>query len=383
MTNKKTKIIYGITKANWGGAQKYVYDLATALPKERYDVTVLIGTDGTLNEKLHAAEIRTVIFKELLKKVNILKDLSSLVKLIKFFRKEKPDIIHLNSSKMGLLGVIAGRLTSVPKIIFTGHGWAFNEDRSGWQKKIIYWLHLLTVKMSHQTIAVSKQTKDQISKDKSVSNKITVIRNGLEEINFFDKKTAREEITKRLPEDLATGDRLWIGTISELHKNKGLKYMIETMHLLEVASDNKSTIPILVIIGEGERREKLQERINRYGLQDNIFLVGQIDEAKKYLWAFDIFTLSSITEALPYALLEAGQAGLPIIASNVGGIPEIIDDMENGILIRPKEPTEIKNAIDFLLKNPDKMSLFGQNIQKKIQTEFNKEGMIKETLALY
>jgi glycosyltransferase involved in cell wall biosynthesis len=237
--------------------------------------------------------------------------------------------------------------------------------------------------MSHQTIAVSKQTKDQISKNKSTTNKITVIKNGLEEINFFDKKRAREKIAERLPEDLTIRNRLWIGTISELHKNKGLKYIIETMHLLEVASANNSTIPILIIIGEGERREKLQERIDRYGLQNNIFLVGQIDEAKKYLRAFDIFTLSSITEALPYALLEAGQAGLPIIASNVGGIPEIIDDMENGILIRPKEPTEIKNAIDFLIKNPDKMFSFGQNIQKKIQDEFNKERMIKETLALY
>ena len=284
---------------------------------------------------------------------------------------------------MGSLGTLAGRLAFVPKIIFTGHGWAFNEDRSEWQKKIIYCLHLLTVKMSHQTIAVSEQTKNQISKSKSIGNKVTVIRNGLEEINFLDKKTARGEIAKKLPADFAMGNRLWIGTISELHKNKGLKYMIEAMHLMETASDDRSTLPILIIIGEGEIREKLQERINRYNLQDTVFLIGRTNEDNKYLKAFDIFILTSITEALPYVLLEAGQAGLPIIASCVGGIPEIISDMQDGILVRPKEPEEIQKALDFLIENPEKMSILSQNIQKKIRAEFDRDRMIKETLALY
>ena len=104
---------------------------------------------------------------------------------------------------------------------------------------------------------------------------------------------------------------------------------------------------------------------------------------EKYLKAFDVFTLTSITEALPYALLEAGQAGLPIIASGVGGIPEIIDDMLNGILVRPKEPEEISKAIDYLIQNPDKMAQFGHNINLKIIKDFTKETMVKETVKLY
>ena len=284
---------------------------------------------------------------------------------------------------MGFLGALAGRITRIPKIIFTGHGWTFNEDRNKIQKKILFFLNWLTVAFSHKIIAVSEQVKRQISKNNSHSQKIVTIKNGISEINFLDRKTAREKIIEKLPPDIDINNRLWLGTISELHKNKGLKYIIETMHLLETKADNKVDLPILIIIGEGERREILQERINRYNLQDTVFLIGQIDEAEKYLKAFDIFTLSSITEALPYVILEAGQAGLPIVASGVGGIPEIIDDMQDGILVRPKEPTEIQEALDFLIKNPEKMSSFGQNIQKKIQTNFTKEKMIKETLALY
>ena len=383
MTNKKTKIIYGITKANWGGAQKYVYDLATALPKDLYDVAVLLGTDGALTQKLQLAGIKTIALGNLVRNINIFGDFSSLIKLIKVFRKERPDIIHLNSSKMGFLGALAGRLVGVPKIIFTGHGWAFNEDRSKIQKKALFFFHWFTIVLSHKTIAVSEQVKNQISKDDLGNRKIVVIRNGIAEIDFLDKKTAREKIIERMPSDLSINNRLWLGTISELHKNKGLKYIIETMHLLETATDDKADLPILIIIGDGERREILQERINRYNLQDTVLLVGRIDEAEKYLKAFDIFTLSSITEALPYAILEAGQAGLPIVASSVGGIPEIIDDMKNGILVRAKEPEEIQKALNFLLENPEKMALFGQNIKEKILKEFNKEDMVKKTLALY
>ncbi len=383
MADKRRKILYCITKANLGGAQRYVYDLATSLPKESYDVAVLLGTDGALSQKLQSGGIRTIILGNLFRNINFFKDFMALIKLIKIFRKEKPDIIHLNSSKMGFLGALAGRLTRVPKIIFTGHGWAFNEDRSELQKKYIYLLHLLTIKLAHKTVAVSEQTKNQIAKSKAIGDKIVVIKNGLGEIDFLNKSAAREKIMENLPSDSRLEDRLWLGTVSELHKNKGLKYVIEAIHILETLSDDKSCLPILIIIGEGERRLKLQERINRYGLEDTIFLVGRLDDAQKYLKAFDVFTLTSITEALPYALLEAGQAGLPLIASGVGGIPEIIDDMENGILVRPKEPEEIEKALEFLLRNPAKMSIFGQNIQKKITEEFSKETMVKRTTELY
>jgi glycosyltransferase involved in cell wall biosynthesis len=352
-------------------------------PPNSYEVAVLLGGDGALVKKLELAGVRTIALEKLSRNVSFLKDISVFFKLIKIFRKERPDIIHLNSSKMGLLGALAGRLARVPKIIFTGHGWAFNEDRSKFQKKVIYWLHRLTLALAHKTIAVSEQTKNQISNSRSDNKKIVVIRNGLANINFLDKTVAREKIMEKLGQGDSLPNRTWIGTISELHKNKGLKYLIEAIHLLDVTADDHASLPIVIIIGDGEKREKLQQRIARYNLEDTIFLTGRIDEAEKYLKAFDIFTLTSITEALPYVILEAGQAGLPIIASGVGGIPEIIDDMENGILVRPKEPEEILKAINFLLANPEKMKFFSQNIEKKIRADFNKETMVKKTMELY
>jgi len=389
MTNNKRKIIYCITKANLGGAQKYIYDLATSLPPDLFDVIILSGTDGPLIAKLRDKKLRIIILGSLIRNVNIFKDFWSFFKLLKIFHLEKPDIIHLNSSKMGLLGSIAGRLTGIKKIIFTGHGWAFNEDRGKIQKIFIHLLHLLTIVLSHMTIAVSEETKRQVSNNKYIQSKITVIRNGLDQIDFLDKNQAREEILRLSPalsnleKAGLSPNHIWLGTISELHKNKGLKYLIEAIHLLDIASDNRSTLPTLIIIGDGEIRQKLQEKINRYNLQNNIFMIGQLEKAQKYLKAFDIFTLTSITEALPYVILEAGQAGLPIIASRVGGIPEIITDMENGILIKPKDSDQIKETISFFLEDPEKMTILGHNLAKKISADFTKNAMVNKTIKMY
>jgi glycosyltransferase involved in cell wall biosynthesis len=379
----KTKILYCITKGNWGGAQKYVFDLATSLPKDSYDISVLLGADGPLAQKLQTAGIQTIILGHLTRDINIFTDFFAFWRLFIIIKKERPDIIHLNSSKMGFMGSLVSRLLGIKRIIFTGHGWAFNEDRNKFQKKIIHLLHLLTIFFSHQTIAVSNQTKNQVSRSKYFTKKIVVINNGLGEIDYLDKETARKLLLEKLGQDNSLSNRLWLGTISELHKNKGLKYIIEALYLIKIKSPEDVELPILMIIGDGEKKNKLQERINRYNLNDTVFLVGQIDEAQKYLKAFDIFTLTSITEALPYVILEAGKAGLPIIASNVGGIPEIINDMKDGILVRPKEPEEIVRVIEFLRDNPEKRLILGQNIQTRISTDFSQESMVKKTMELY
>jgi glycosyltransferase involved in cell wall biosynthesis len=384
----RKKIILAITKGEWGGAQKYVYDLATSLPPEDWEVIVLAGAGAALPQKLAETNIKTIQVETLGRDINFLSDLKNTLRLRKIFKQEKPDIIHLNSSKIGLLGAIAGRLAGIKNIIFTGHGWAFNEDRTPIQKKLIRFSHILTIALCKKTIAVSKKTKEQIAGPRWIQNKIVVIKNGLEKILFTGKDTARAQIIEKIGVDNLTShdnpeNKTWIGTIAELHKNKGLKYLIEAIHILETKTDDPSTLPLVVIIGEGERREKLQTRINRYHLQNNIFLVGKVPGANSLLKAFDIFSLPSITEALPYALLEAGQAGLPVIATDVGGIPEIIKDMETGILVRPQEPDEIAKAISFMLKNPEKATFFGESLEKTVAAEFSKDRMIQETVALY
>jgi len=160
---RKQKILYVITKSNWGGAQRYVFDLATSLDKNLFDVVVVCGGNGLLKEKLQSENIKVVSLKTLERDINIKKELLSAKELYKIFKTEKPDIVHLNSSKAGAIGAFVARIVGIKKIIFTAHSWAFNENRSFYSKIIIEFIHWLTVFLSHKTIAVSESVKKQIS----------------------------------------------------------------------------------------------------------------------------------------------------------------------------------------------------------------------------
>jgi len=160
---KKKKVLFVITKSNWGGAQRYVYDLATGLPKTDFDITVALGGDGLLASKLRAAGVRVISIPSLQRDFSLAKELHSVQEIYDLLKVEQPDILHLNSSKAGILGTVIGRFNKVPKIIFTAHGWAFNEDRPFWQRVLLKTIHWLTVLSSHHTIAVSKEVVRQMN----------------------------------------------------------------------------------------------------------------------------------------------------------------------------------------------------------------------------
>jgi glycosyltransferase involved in cell wall biosynthesis len=237
--------------------------------------------------------------------------------------------------------------------------------------------------LSHTTIAVSNKTKDQLTHLPLVKNKFVVIHNGLSPVNYLPRETARQELAGKIWKkgfDLESLNKvLIIGTIAELHKNKGVDFLIRAISGLKEKLPNA----LIWIIGDGEEKDNLRELIKSHKLKDHVFLLGKIDDAKKYLKAFDIFTLTSRTEAFPYVILEAGQASLPIIASTVGGIPEVISDFNLGMMVRPGNIKEIKLALTRLIDNPSERHLFGKNLAKKVNKEFTVEKMVRETMEVY
>jgi glycosyltransferase involved in cell wall biosynthesis len=369
---KKKKILYVITKSNWGGAQRYVFDLAAGLP-DTFEAVVALGGEGPLKIKLEKSGIRTVSLPFLARDVKLFSDFLVLKNLVSLFKKERPDIIHLNSSKIGGLGALAGRIAKVPNIIFTAHGWAFREERPPMQKMAIKFLSWLTILWSHSVITVSERDLREGLAFPFVHKKIILIHNGISETEFLPKSEARKMLHKK---DMPTA--LWVGTIGELHKNKGHKYALEALSVLAPKHAVK-----FFIIGEGEERAALEKTIADLNLQENVFLAGKRDDAAALLGAFDIFIFPSIKEGLPYAILEAGYAGLPVISSAVGGIPEIITDMQSSILVRPKNPDEIVKAFEFLLAHPKEAATFGKKLRSNVKKNFSLKKMLRETIAVY
>ncbi len=369
---QKTKVLYVITKSNWGGAQRYVFDLAASLP-EKFEAVVALGGNGPLKERLEESGIRTISLPFLARDVKLFSDLLVLKNLISLFKKEQPDIIHLNSSKIGGLGALAGRIAKIPNIIFTAHGWAFREERPALQKLAIKFISWLTILWSHAVITVSERDFREARAFSFAKEKIILVHNGIPEQPLLEKSVARETLDKGTP-----AQALWIGTIGELHKNKGHRYAIEA--LAPTLRENKA---VFFVIGEGEERPAIEKMIVDLGLQENIFLLGNRNDAPALLPAFDIFLFPSVKEGLPYTILEAGLAGLPVIASAVGGIPEIITDMESGILVRPKSPDEIVKAVEYLLSHKKEAASLGKKLRSKVKKFFSLKRCLRETIAVY
>ncbi len=375
----KTKICFVITKGNWGGAQKYLYTLATSLPKDKFEVIVITGIGGLLKNRLEEKNIKTYEISDLKRNISIISELKTFVKIFNIVRREKPQILHLNSPKASGIGSVVGRLLLIPKTIQTVHGWSFNENRNFFSRGLIYFFSWITVFLCDKTIVIAKNERKQAQNMPFINDKkIVLIRNGIEKIKFIEKGIVQSALLQRVnidPKSLSK-DTIWFGTISELHRNKGLKYMINALTKIDRPF-------VYFVIGEGEERENLESLIMEKGLENKVFLVGFIDIANLYLKAFDIFTLTSTKEGLPYTLLEAGQAGLTILASNTGGIPDIIDDGKNGMLSRKKDIKEIASDIDYLLLHPEKRKEFSKKIKEKIEKEFGMEQMVEKTQRLY
>ena len=391
---KKLKILYLITKSNFGGAQRYVYDLATSMQALGHDVVVSFGGNGTLAMKLVDAHVRTVPIPLLDRDMNPVNDIRTFFRLLDLYSEESPDVVHLNSSKIGGLGALAARVYNAwtwtrnifgkgekeMRIIFTGHGWSFNEERPDWQRFLIGCAHWLTIELTHKTIAVSRKTREQISKLPLIGHKLVVVYNGVGETTLQQKDEALQKIFGTSKDEWLTANPLIIGTLAELHKNKGLAYAIEGLAILK----KQTQVPyIFVVLGEGEEHTHLDALVTQLGLGHVVYLAGYKEGGGELLSAFDIFLLPSITEGLPYVILEAGNAGLPVVSTSVGGIPEIIDDMQSGILIQSRNAGEVARAISYMIEHPKRRAQFGIAIKARIKGRFDLSTMLKETLTVY
>jgi glycosyltransferase involved in cell wall biosynthesis len=380
----KSKVLYVITKSNWGGAQRYVYELATSLPKDKFDVEVAFGgtgdkdgKPGLLSFKLHGAGIKTVFIENLQRDVGYLKELSVLFSLIKLFRKEKPDIVHLNSSKIGGIGSLAARIAGVKKITFTVHGWAFDEERPHRQKNLIKLASCLTAIFCTDIIAISKKIEDQTRHLPTAHAKTSLIYNGVDQESeryILPRSESRQKFDIR--ENVFV-----IGTIGELTKNKGHEYLIDAVAKLKLKHPN-STFALLMI-GNGEDEKKLRHLAASLDISNDVIFAGFRENASQYLKAFDLFVLPSIKEGLPFVILEAGLARLPIIATQVGSIPEIITHEENGLLVPPKSASDIASAIEEMITRPDLRSKLAENLYKTVTEKFDLQEMIEKTTEVY
>jgi glycosyltransferase involved in cell wall biosynthesis len=374
----KQKILYIITKSNFGGAQRYVYDLATSLPKDRFEVSVAMGGNGLLKTRLEEAGIQTYEVRGFERDIDIFKEFRSMRELFMLMRKVRPDIVHLNSSKAGGTGALIARLCGVKQIIFTAHGWPFYEPRGFIARTLIWFFSYLTTLLVHKVIVVSEHDKLN-ARMPGFQGKITKIHTALPPIEFEERMVAREalfssELIRAHEHDT------WLVSTGELTSNKNVGALIEAFATLPSTTRERC---FLTIVGDGELRVHLESLVRFYELTDRVHFTGFVPEVRRFLTAFDVFVMPSLKEGFPYGLLEAGVAGLACIASNVGGIPEILADGTTGILTDPCDVKSIRDAIVRLEEDPHLRATFGKLLSEHVHSTYTLSHMVEETVRLY
>jgi glycosyltransferase involved in cell wall biosynthesis len=393
MSDKQKKILFVVTKPYFGGRQRYIYDIATNLNRIRFDVHVAFGGEGEFNEKLAKERIPVHRIRGLGRHVIVISDIVAFFSLARIIFTQKPDILHLNSTRTGILGAILARLlngwqmlrhmdhTHGTRIVFTAHGWAFTEERSSVATLLIRFAQWLTVVLTHVTVAVSNDTKRHMHRALFVRDKIRIVHNGTAAHVLKHRTVARKILFPDGVPESAKG-ATWVGTVAELSPNKGIGTTINAIAHMKNEHPHQKLIFVVVGANHGEEHH-LRRLIKTHELQDSVFLVGDRKDARELLSAFDIFALTSTKEGFPFVLLEAGVAGLPVLASAVGGVNELISDMESGILTQPHNSKEVARALEYYLTNKNSRQAHAAVLAHTVRNHFNLESMVVKTRKLY
>ena len=380
------KILYLVTKSVLGGASRYTFELALEAKARGFDVTVAAGGEGGLRQKLKENEIAYFAIPWLERDIKIFKETFAFFHILRIIFKTKPDVLHSSSPKVAGLGGVAFLLYRLLswrpslQVVYTVHGWVFNEPRPWWQRFLLRNFSRLICLFYKKIIVLSRADYDAALKlHIAPRRKLVLIHNGIdpESISFLSRDEACQKLGLN-PREIV------LGAIGEFTKNKGQEYLIGAIGLLKA----KEALPAgrqvkAIIIGWGEEKKDLELRIKDRGLRDEVKIIDDLSPAAPYLKAFDIFVLPSLKEGLPYTLLEAGLAELPVIATNVGGNPEIIADNETGLLVAPADPDALAKAIERLLNDQPLGARLAQTLHQKIIREFSKKEMLEKTFTLY
>ncbi len=377
----KIKVLHIITRLDKGGSAENTFLTVKGLDKERYDVTLMSGPvqDPSQERRTQVEEngIPYIHIPVLFRNINVISDAIALVKIRRFLAKTKFDVVHTHTSKAGLLGRFAARFAGVPVVVHTPHGHVFFGYFGPLKTKIFILLEKLANRMTDRIVALTHREKaDYISYRTCPEEKITVIHSGVE-LNKFQEYTPSTKA--KLKKEIGLPENSFVvGTAGRLVPVKGPEYLIETSRTIIPKHPNT----YFLFAGDGPLKEALHKKAKETGGEKNILFLGWRDDIAHILSIFDIFCLPSLNEGMGRVLVEAMALGIPIVASDVGGIPDLVTHGKNGFLVPPKNPAGLAKHIQILIEDEEKRKKMGE-AGKKMAPGFSHDTMVKNIAELY
>lgn len=358
----RRRIMHIVTRCV-AGAGGVVVRGATALDPERYESILVTGTrEGVLLDRARAAGVEVVVVPELVPQINPSDDAAALRRILGLVRTHAPDVVHTHSAKAGVLGRLAAHRAGVGLIVHTLHGFPFHEFQNPAP-------HAAYVAVERR---LSRITDVYLAVGTGVA--VEALRRGLarpEQLHtvgpvvddptvVLDPATrARARAVLGIPADAQV-----VGTVGRLDHQKAPE------HLLHAVARMRSRA-LLVWVGDGELAARTASDVHRLGLDDRVRLLGNRNDVAQLLPAFDVFALASRYEGLPCVIVEAQQCGIPVVATAVNAVPDVVVPGETGLLVPPARPDLLAAALDHALTHPDEARVWAARAREHLGARYD------------
>jgi glycosyltransferase involved in cell wall biosynthesis len=348
------------------------------LNKGVYETALACAPGGKLIPLVRSQSMRVITFKNLVQPLHPVKDALAVINLALFMKKNPYHIVHTHNSKAGFVGRLSAKLAGVPVIVHTVHGFSFHDKEPTWRQWLFRNAERLASHWCDCMIFISQPLVDWALKERIANHKkIVKIYSGIE-LDRFTPVT--EEETKRLREKWGLGERdAVVGIVSKLWDGKGHALLIEAFR--EIRQRKREAK--LLMVGEGYLLKSLRELVDKYKLNDAVVFTGFQAEVAQIIATFDVAVLPSLFEGMGRVVVEAMAMEKPVVASRVGGIPDLVEHGVNGYLVSPGDVKELEHAVFKLLNDPSLARRMGKEGRRKISNQFSAATMADSIDRVY
>ena len=387
------KILHIITRLDKGGSSDIAMLCAQEMLRRGHDVYLLSGSTKESDVKRALSfmpEDRTIFIEELARNINPVSDMASFFRIYLLINKLQPELIHTHSSKAGMLGRWAAwlfnlkskitRKTTRVKVIHMPHGHILFGYFSPALSYLVRFIEKITTLITDKIITLTTLESEEYMLYKvAPKEKLITIHNGIN-LKIYDVNRKIDP-----PKDIFQYKGTTILCVSRLKPTKGQRYLLEAMpFVLHNSPDTR-----LLLVGDGTDRKQLERQAHLLNIENNVFFLGERTDIDSLLSISQLFVLPTLNEGLGIVLLEAQAMGVPVVASKVGGIPEVVKDYETGILVPPANSKELAFSILNILTKPELRGKLSKSAVKWVtepingKPHFGMERMFDKIEALY
>ncbi len=381
MSTPPFRVLRVIARLNIGGPAIHVSLLAARLDPARYRTTLVYGSEardeGSMRDLAEGGQVETIHLPELGRAISPWSDLRALARLVRLMRRLRPTIVHTHTSKAGLVGRLAARLAGVPIVVHTFHGHVFHGYFSPPVSRLVVSLERFAARVSDRIVTVSPRLSEELLRYRiAPAAKIQAIPLGFELQPYLaaDTQRGRLRTSLHLPPDVPL-----VGIVGRLVPVKNHRlFLAAARQLVEAGTDAR-----FVVVGDGEQRAQLEREAADVGLGSRVCFTGWRRDLPAVYADLDLLALTSVNEGTPVSVIEAMASGCPVVATRVGGVPDVISDGLTGRLVASGDATGLARAMRESLANVDRARAMARAARADVAQRFTAEALVKNIEALY